>query len=47
MTKDKVQKEALDALDKHKNGCIALSVGMGKTLVGLKHMAKYLTEDVS
>ncbi len=44
-SKDEIQKEALDALNKHKNGCIALSVGMGKTLVGLKHMAQNLTED--
>jgi superfamily II DNA or RNA helicase len=45
MTRDQVQKEALEALEKHKNGTVELSVGVGKTLVALKHMAKNLTDD--
>jgi superfamily II DNA or RNA helicase len=38
-TKDQIQAEALDALSKVKRGTVAMSVGTGKTLVGLKHMA--------
>lgn len=45
MTRDQVQKEALETLEKHKNGTVELSVGVGKTLVALKHMAKNLASD--
>jgi len=38
-TKDQIQTEALKALSKVKRGTVAMSVGTGKTLVGLKHMA--------
>ena len=38
-TKDQIQAEALDALSKVKRGTVAMSVGTGKTLVGLKHIA--------
>ena len=38
-TKDIIQQEALEALSGKRCGTIALSVGTGKTLVGLKHMA--------
>ena len=41
MKKDKniIQEEALNELSKVRKGTVALSVGVGKTLVGLKHMA--------
>ena len=41
MKKDKniIQEEALNELSKVRRGTVALSVGVGKTLVGLKHMA--------
>lgn len=42
ITKDDIQQEALEALSKVKRGSINLSVGTGKTLVGLKHMEKNL-----
>ena len=44
-TKDKVQEEALDAITKVRRGTVAMSVGTGKTLVGLKHMALHFTEE--
>ncbi len=39
MTKDEIQKQALTALKYVKRGSIGVSVGVGKTLIGLKHMA--------
>jgi superfamily II DNA or RNA helicase len=41
MKKDKsiIQEEALEALGKVRKGSVAISVGVGKTLIGLKHMA--------
>ena len=45
MTKDQVQELALDAITKVKRGTIAMSVGTGKTLVGLKHMLQHFTEE--
>ena len=41
MKKDKniIQEEALEELSKVRKGTVALSVGVGKTLIGLKHMA--------
>lgn len=38
-TKDLVQDEALNAISKHRNAGIGITVGGGKTLLGLKHMA--------
>ena len=38
-TKDIIQQEALEAISGKRCGTMALSVGTGKTLVGLKHMA--------
>lgn len=38
-TKNTIQQEALEAIKGKKRGTLALSVGTGKTLVGLKHMA--------
>jgi len=38
-TKDQIQEEALTALKYVKRGSIGVSVGVGKTLIGLKHMA--------
>ena len=43
-TKDTIQEEALAALIKAKNGTAAMSVGTGKTLVGLKHMDMHYTD---
>lgn len=43
-TKSDIQKEALDALCKVKGGTAAMSVGTGKTLVGLKHMDMHYTD---
>jgi superfamily II DNA or RNA helicase len=45
MTKDEVQELALDAITKVKRGTVAMSVGTGKTLVGLKHMSQHFTEE--
>lgn len=42
ITKDDIQEAALDALRKVKRGTVNLSVGTGKTLVGLKHMQENL-----
>ena len=41
MKKDKniIQEEALEELSKVRKGTVAVSVGVGKTLIGLKHMA--------
>lgn len=43
-TKDTIQEDALAALIKAKNGTAAMSVGTGKTLVGLKHMDMRYTD---
>lgn len=44
MTKNEIQQKALDSLIKFKNGTVSLSVGVGKTLVGLKHMDLHYTD---
>ena len=44
-TKDNVQEEALDAITKVRKGSVCMSVGTGKTLVGLKHMALHFDEE--
>jgi len=43
-TKDQIQEEALAALSKVRGGTAAMSVGTGKTLVGLKHMDLHYTD---
>jgi len=43
-TKSDIQQEALDALIKVRKGSVAMSVGTGKTLVGLKHMDMHYTD---
>jgi len=43
-TRDIIQKEALDALLHKRKAGIAVSMGVGKTLIGLKHMAAQHTE---
>lgn len=43
-TKSDIQQEALDALCKVRKGTAAMSVGTGKTLVGLKHMDMHYTD---
>jgi superfamily II DNA or RNA helicase len=40
-TKDKIQTEALAAIGDLQKAGIAVSMGVGKTLLGLKHMAKF------
>lgn len=40
-TKNKIQTEALDAVGDLQKAGIAVSMGVGKTLLGLKHMAKF------
>ena len=40
-TKDKIQTEALEAIGDLDRAGIAVSMGVGKTLLGLKHMAKF------
>lgn len=37
--RDKIQEEAISELLKHRKGTCAISMGVGKTLIGLKHMA--------
>lgn len=44
MTKDEIQEQALEAISTKRRCSIAMSVGTGKTLVGLKHMASIFTE---
>lgn len=44
MDKNKVQEQALKELNKHNRGTIALSMGVGKTLLGLKHMVDNYTD---
>ena len=44
MTKDEIQEQALEAISSKRRCSIAMSVGTGKTLVGLKHMASIFTE---
>lgn len=43
-SKDQIQEEALDAVDGMDRAGIACSVGVGKTLIGLKHMNKHYSE---
>lgn len=38
MTRDQIQKEALDTIVKHKRCTAALSMGVGKTLIGLQYL---------
>ena len=45
MEKSVIQDQALEALSSVRRGSIAMSVGTGKTLVGLKHMETLFTED--
>jgi len=40
-TKDSIQNEALDAIGDLQKSGVAVSMGVGKTLLGLKHMAKF------
>lgn len=43
-TKDQIQEEALSALCKVRGGTAAVSVGVGKTLIGLRHMDLHYTD---
>lgn len=44
-TKDEIQQKALEAVGDKKRCSVGVSMGVGKTLIGLKHMAKNYTED--
>lgn len=44
-TKDEIQQEALKAVGENKRCGVAVSMGVGKTLIGLRHMAQIYTED--
>ncbi len=44
-TREIIQKEVLEVLRKTKRGCVNVSVGVGKTLIGLKHMSENFTDD--
>lgn len=43
--RDRVQQEALDAVRSRKRSGLAVSMGVGKTLIGLKHMKELLNAD--
>jgi superfamily II DNA or RNA helicase len=44
MNKDQIQEHALSVLLKHKRASVNISMGVGKTLIGLKHMAQNYTD---
>lgn len=44
-TKDEIQQEAVKAIGDNKRCGVAVSMGVGKTLIGLLHMAQRYTED--
>ena len=44
-TKDKIQSEALEKIDKQHRVGLGISVGVGKTLIGLKHFNKLQKEN--
>jgi superfamily II DNA or RNA helicase len=46
-TKDQIQTEALDALSKVHSGTVGISMGVGKTLIGLRHMNRYYSDVLS
>ena len=43
-TKNEIQQEALDAIADNKKAGVEISMGVGKTLMGLKHMIKNYTD---
>jgi superfamily II DNA or RNA helicase len=45
-TKDQIQTEALNALTVHR-GTVGISMGVGKTLIGLKHMNRHYNDVLS
>lgn len=47
MTRDQIQEEALQALNGKKRAGLAVSVGVGKTLIALKHMNSMYTDNLS
>lgn len=44
MNREEIQKKALEVLLEHNNAGIAVSVGVGKTLIGLQHMKEHYTD---
>jgi superfamily II DNA or RNA helicase len=46
MSREEIQKQALDTLIANKRSGIAVSMGVGKTLIGLQHVATNYYEDL-
>ena len=46
MTREEIQKQALDTLNSNKRAGIAVSMGVGKTLIGLQHIAGHYYEEL-
>jgi superfamily II DNA or RNA helicase len=44
MNKDQIQEQALSVLLNYDRASVNISMGVGKTLIGLKHMAKHYTD---
>ena len=44
MTKDQIQTEALDAIGDKPEAGVEISMGVGKCVLGLKHMAKHYND---
>ena len=47
MTREEIQKQALDTLIANKRSGIAVSMGVGKTLIGLQHIVQHYHESLS
>ncbi len=47
MTRNQIQEEALQALNGKKKAGLAVSVGVGKTLIALKHINSLYTENLT
>ena len=43
-TKDDIQEQALEAIAKKDRCTVGVSMGVGKTLIGLRHMAQHYTD---
>jgi len=46
MSREEIQKQALDTLIANKRSGIAVSMGVGKTLIGLQHIVQHYHEDL-
>lgn len=47
MTKDRIQAQALEAIGNKANAAVEISMGVGKTVLGLKHMVKNYSDVAS